>query len=208
MNPIKVLIVDDHEMVRSGLRRWLDAEEDISVVGDVNRGGLVLDQMRRLVPDVVLLDLHLPDIPGLEVIRSVRGAGDTTPIMVMTGYERNRAQAALDAGANGFIRKDERRVLVIDAIRWAASREPGTWVSPSAVDDLRATNAAIADARLTPAELRMLALIEKPIADIAAELGITEGTVRNRISTIYVKIGVTTRIEAAAWARKHGLAGG
>ncbi len=192
-------------MVRSGLRRWLDAEEDITVVGDANRGALVVDQMRRLTPDVVLLDLHLPDIPGIEVIRAVRGAGDATPILVMTGYERNRAQAALDAGANGFIRKDERRVLVIDAIRWAAQREAGTWISPSALDDLRRIDAALADAHLTPAEQRVLSLIEKPNSIISETLNITEGTVRNCISTIYSKIGVASRIEAAAWARTHGI---
>src|SRR5438270_13397544 len=107
MNSIRILIADDHEMVRKGIRSWLESEPEIEVLADIDRGKDIIPKMEILKPDVLMLDLHFPDIHGLDVIRSLRSKGNTTPILVMTGYEKQRAKAVLEAGANGFLNKEE-----------------------------------------------------------------------------------------------------
>jgi DNA-binding NarL/FixJ family response regulator len=202
---VRVLIVDDHEMVRKGIKSWLDAEADITVVAEANRGGDVLANILSFSPDVLMLDLHLPDKHGLDVIRELRASGNTTPILVMTGYQKQRARAVLEAGANGFLIKEEARERIIEAVRWAALREEGSWVSPSTASELMQTDSAIQKANLTKTELKVLGLIEKSNAAIAEKLFISEGTVKNHISTIYSKLAVSTRLDAATWARKQGI---
>ncbi len=202
---VRVLIVDDHEMVRKGIKSWLDAEPDITVVAEANRGEDVLSSIQSFTPDVLMLDLHLPDKHGLDVIRELRANGDTTPILVMTGYQKQRARAVLEAGANGFLIKEEKRERIIEAVRWAALREAGTWISPSTATELMQTDSAIQKANLTKTELKVLCLIEKSNAEIAEKLFLSEGTVKNHMSTIYSKLGLSSRIAAADWARKQGL---
>jgi DNA-binding NarL/FixJ family response regulator len=202
---VRVLIVDDHEMVRKGIKSWLDAEPDIEVVAEANRGADVLANMQSFAPDVLMLDLHLPDKHGLDVIREIRAKGDTTPILVMTGYQKQRARAVLEAGANGFLIKEEKRERIIEAVRWAALREAGNWISPLTASELMQTDSAIQKANLTKTELKVLGLIEKSNAEIAEKLFLSEGTVKNHVSAIYTKLGLSTRLDAAAWARKHGI---
>jgi DNA-binding NarL/FixJ family response regulator len=202
---VRVLIVDDHEMVRKGIKSWLDAEPDIEVVAEANRGADVLANMQSFTPDVLMLDLHLPDKHGLDVIREIRAKGDVTPILVMTGYQKQRARAVLEAGANGFLIKEEKRERIIEAVRWAALREAGNWISPLTASELMQTDSAIQSANLTKTELKVLGLIEKSNAEIAEKLFLSEGTIKNHVSTIYTKLGLSSRLEAAAWARKHGI---
>jgi two-component system response regulator DegU len=205
MTSIRVLIVDDHDMVRNGIRSWLEAEEDIEVIEDVASGSVALDRVEKLKPDVLMLDLHLPDMHGMDIIRKLRSEKNDIPILVMTGYEKQRAKAVLEAGANGFINKEEQRDRVIDAVRWAASHEDGNWISPSIAGELMQTDRAITRADLTKTELKVLSLIEKSNSVIAEKLFISEGTIKNHLSNLYSKLGVTNRLEAAAWARKFGL---
>lgn len=202
---VRVLIVDDHDMVRKGIKSWLDAEPDIEVVAEVTRGGDVLTGIRSFAPDVVMLDLHLPDKHGLDVIRELRAIGDATPILVMTGYQKQRARAVLEAGANGFLIKEEKREHIIEAVRWAALREAGAWISPVTAAELMQTDSAIERADLSKMELKVLGLIEHSNAIIAEKLFLSEGTVKNHVSNIYSKLDTTSRLEAAAWARKHGI---
>ncbi|MDP4200707.1 MAG: response regulator transcription factor [Bacteroidota bacterium] len=202
---VRVLIVDDHEMVRKGIKSWLDAEPDIEVVAEANRGLDVFASIRSFTPDVIVLDLHLPDKHGLDVIRELRAIGDTTPILVMTGYQKQRARAVLEAGANGFLIKEEKRERIIEAVRWAALREEGAWISPTTAAELVQTDSAIEQAHLTNMELKVLGLIEQSNAVIAEKLFLNEGTVKNHVSNIYSKLGATSRTEAASWARKQGI---
>jgi DNA-binding NarL/FixJ family response regulator len=123
----------------------------------------------------------------------------------MTGYQKQRARAVLEAGANGFLIKEEKRERIVEAVRWASLREPGNWVSPITVAELTQTDSAINKVKLTRTELRILALIGKPNAEIAKKLLISEGTVKNQVSNIYSKLDVNSRSDAAAWARKHGI---
>jgi two-component system, NarL family, response regulator DegU len=203
---IRILIADDHEMVRKGIRSWLEAEPDIEVVEDLQRGQDIVTKMHEHQPDVLMMDLHFPKIHGLDVIRTLRLAGNTTPIIVMTGYERQRAKAVLEAGANGFINKEESRERVVEAVRWASKREPGIWISPTVAQELVQTDRAIMHADLSKAELRILSLIDLSNARIAEKLFLSEGTIKNHISNIYGKLGISSRREAEDWARKHGLA--
>ena len=205
MNPIRVIIVDDHEMIRFGVRRWLEAEPEIEVVAEVARGASAIEQAVVLKPDVMILDLHLPDMHGLDVIRQLRASSNDLPILVMTGYERRRARAVLEAGANGFLTKMESRERVLDAVRWAARREEGRWISPAIADELLESDKEIAAADLTKTEHRVLALIERHTSEIAAELFLSEGTIKNHLTTIYQKLNVKGKSEATEWAKRNGL---
>ena len=205
MKPIRVLIADDHEMVRKGIRSWLEAETDIEVIDDLERGKDIIPKMEILKPDVLLLDLHFPDVHGLDIIRSLRAKGNTIPILVMTGYEKQRAKAVLEAGANGFISKEESKERILEAVRWAGRKEEGMWVSPAAAQEAIQSDKAIALADLTKTELKVLSLIERSNSQIAEKLFLSEGTVKNHISNIYSKLGVTSRREASTWARKQGI---
>jgi DNA-binding NarL/FixJ family response regulator len=205
VKPIRVVIADDHEMVRKGLKAWLDSEPDISVVAEGASGRVVPDLIQLHSPDVLMLDLHLPDKHGLDVIKELRAAGVLTPILVMTGYEKQRARAVLLAGANGFLNKEEKRDRIMEAVRWAASGESGTWLSPTAASEWIQSNVAIEKAELTKTELRVLELIELSNSRIAATLFLSEGTVKNHITNIYSKLNLNNRLEAIAWAHQHGL---
>lgn len=202
---IKVVIADDHEMVRKGLKAWLDAEPDITVVAEGANGRVVRDLIQLHAPDVLMLDLHLPDKHGLDVIKELRAAGIRIPILVMTGYEKQRARAVLLAGANGFLNKEEKRDRIMEAVRWAASGEEGTWLSPAAASEWIQSNVAIEKAELTKTELRVLELIELTNPQIAARLFLSEGTVKNHITNIYSKLNLSNRQEAITWAQQHGL---
>jgi DNA-binding NarL/FixJ family response regulator len=205
MNPTRVLIADDHEMVRKGIRSWLESESDILVVDDIASGKNIIAKMDFHKPDVLMLDLHFPDAHGLDVIRTLRSKNDTTPILVMTGYEKQRAKAVLEAGANGFISKEESKDRVIEAVRWAAKKEEGIWISPVAAQEVLQSGNAITQAELTKTELKVLSLIEKSNSKIAEKLFLSEGTVKNHVSNIYSKLGVSTRQGAISWARKQGI---
>jgi DNA-binding NarL/FixJ family response regulator len=202
---IRVIVVDDHEMIRRGIKSWLEAEADIEVVAEVSFGKDVMANVQSFRPDVIMLDLHLPDKHGLDIVRELRASGDLTPILIMTGYQKQRARAVLEAGANGFLIKEEKRERIVEAVRWASLREPGTWVSPITASELLDSASAIEKAGLTRTELSILALIEIPNADIAMKLFISEGAVKNRVSSIYRKIAVISRLDAATWAKEHGI---
>jgi NarL family two-component system response regulator LiaR len=202
---IRILIVDDHEMIRFGLQRWLEVEPDLEVVGAVGGGAAAIEEAAALLPDVMILDLHLPDMHGLDVIRRLRAASSDLPILVMTGYERRRARAVLEAGANGFLTKMESRDRVLDAVRWAARREEGLWISPAIATELMDSDAQVAKAELTKTELKVLSLINRSTTDIAAALFVSEGTIKNHLTVIYQKIGIPGRAEATQWALRYGL---
>lgn len=207
MNPIRVFIVDDHEMIRFGIRRWLEAEPDIEVVDEVSNGTAAIAKAATLHPDVIILDLHLPDMNGEEVIRAIRAVGSDVPILVMTGYERRRARSVLEAGANGFLTKVEPRERVLEAVRWAAKREGGKWISPSIADELLEADKQIATANLSKTELKIISMIDEGTDIISAALFLSERTIKNNLTTIYQKLSVPGKAEATLWAKKQGLLG-
>lgn len=199
------MIADDHDMVRSGIRGWLEMELDFVVVGEARNGDESLRMAGELKPDVLLQDLQMPGIDGLAVIRALTERGSSTRVLALTGFDRSGARIALRNGACGYLTKEENREVIVQAVRWAASRSKGVWISPAAAADLTKTEDAIAEAGLTKAEVNLLGVIECSNREIAHRLFISESTVKNHISTIYGKLGVGSRHEAVRWARAHGL---
>jgi two-component system, NarL family, response regulator DegU len=202
---ITVLIADDHEMVRKGIKGWLESEEDISVIAETAFAKEVHQLVIEHAPSVIMLDLHMKEERGMDVIHELRDAGVTTPILVMTGYEKQRARAVLAAGANGFLNKEEKKEGVIAAVRWAAAGGSGTWLGPTAAEDWMRSNHAIDEAKLTKTEIRVLEVIDLPNSEIASRLYLSEGTVKNHISTIYSKLNVNNRAAAVDWAKRYGV---
>ena len=192
-------------MVRKGIKGWLETEPDITVVAETSLGSEVMGLLSQHSPHVVMLDLHMQDMHGVDVIRKIREHDTAIPIVVMTGYEKQRARAALSAGANGFLNKEESREGVVAAIRWAASRTPGTWLGAVAAKEWMQSNLAIDEADLTKTEIRVLVMIDRPNLEIAEALYLSEGTVKNHVSTIYSKLNVKSRSAAVEWAKRHGI---
>ncbi len=208
-----VVIVDDHPIVRAGMRAILDAEADISVVGEGTQGADALRLVGDLCPDVLALDVQLPDLNGLEVTRRLRAQGGKTAILILTAHsDQETLFGLLESGAIGYVLKDEALETLVSAVRAAARGE--SWFSPAiasqvmrrAVSVPRVECPDILDS-LTPREVDTLRLLAQGLDNtaIAQKLVVTKRTVQNHISTIYAKIGVTSRTEAMLYAIRHGL---
>ena len=116
MKQIRVVIADDHDVVRAGFRDWLEREDDIVVVGEARNGKESLAQVRELTPDVLLQDIQMPGIDGLEVIRTLRGEDVATRVLAITGFTGRSARAAIESGACGYLSKEEKRELIVEAV--------------------------------------------------------------------------------------------
>jgi DNA-binding NarL/FixJ family response regulator len=209
-----VVIVDDHPIVRAGMRAILEAEADISVVGEGTKGADALRLLDDLCPDVLALDMQLPDLNGLEVTRRLRAQGSKIAILILSAHnDQETLFSLLEAGAIGYVLKDEALETLVSAVRAAAHGE--SWFSPVIASQVmrRAMSSPRAEAleiieTLTPREIETLRLLGRGLdnAAIARELVVTKRTVQNHISTIYAKLGVTSRTEAMLYAIRHGLA--
>lgn len=206
MHMITVLIADEHEMVRFGIKQWLESEPDIRVVAETARGTDVSQLVRQFNPAVLLLAVRWPDKNGHEIIRELRAASNELAILAMSGYADERARLAFDAGANGFLYKGESREQFVDAIRWAVSGRQGVWISKAEAAIQKQDDLAIARAHLTRTDLKILALLQLSNSEIAANLFLSVGTVKNRVTSLYSKLGVSTRIAAYEWASEKGIA--
>lgn len=210
--PIRIVLADDHRVVREGVRDRLAAEADLDVVGEAADGNAALALVRRLQPDVVVLDVEMPGMTGVEVARAIRDEGLSSRVLVLSGYDdAEYVGAFLDAGAAGYLTKDESLRSIVEAVRGVAAGEDG-WLSrriTARVLDLRRapTEADETPGGLTPRETEVLALVARgrTNADAAAELFVSEHTVRNHLANVYAKLGVSNRAEATAWAWRTGL---
>ncbi len=209
MTPIRLLIVDDHEMVREGLSLLLAEAEDIVVVGQASRGGEAVALALSLQPDVVLLDLFLPDINGVSVTRQLKEKGIPARVLILTSSaDGQHVQGALQAGATGYLLKDLLRHDLLDAIRAAHQGRPT--LHPVAQAHL--ARAALPpppsplDA-LTERERDVLKLLAEGNAnkEIAAKLKLTVGTVKGYVSIVLAKLDVADRTQATLLAVRHGL---
>mgnify|MGYP001040315190 CR=1 FL=1 len=209
-NVIKVLIVDDHEVVRDGLEVFLGVQDDIALVGKVGRGEDALDLCAQARPDVVVMDLVMPGaMDGVSAIRAIRQKYPHTQIVVLTSFgDRARVNAALGAGAKGFLLKDATGNEVADAVRKAHA--DGVALSP---DVTRLLVESLTEAGrpqsydLTWREQEVLALLVKGFSNpaIASKLDIKTSTVKTHIGHIFSKLGVSSRVEAATVAVEHNL---
>jgi DNA-binding NarL/FixJ family response regulator len=207
---IGIAIVDDHALVRAGLEELLEADDDIEVLGTAADGEAALDLVERERPDVVLMDLSMPGIDGVEATRRIVASGVATRVVALTSFaERERVLAALDAGAVGYLLKDTEPDELRRAIHAAARGESP--LSPKAAGALLAARSEGGQApELSPREREVLGLIAEGMPNklIARRLEISEKTVKAHLTRIYQQIGVTDRTQAAIWARRHGLADG
>jgi DNA-binding NarL/FixJ family response regulator len=218
MNPtvsatIRVLIVDDHEIVRYGLSTLLAEEPGIEVAGEAMSGKEALRLAAETKPDVILMDLMLPDIDGVEVTRRIVDAGMPCQVIILTSFADDaRVRDAIQAGAIGYLLKDVLQRELVRAIHAAARGEPA--LHPEAQRHLMRQVVGPAErsplGHLTDRERDVLRLIGEGRSnkEIAAALRLTEGTVKGYVSTVLGKLGVADRTQAALVAVRHGLAGG
>jgi DNA-binding NarL/FixJ family response regulator len=214
---ITVAIVDDHPIVRAGLKTILDGASDIHVAAEGATAAEALRLVAELRPDVLVLDVNLPDGNGLDVARQLC-AQDTHPAILILTVHRDPQTVfgLLECGAVGYVLKDDALETLTAAVRAVAQGE--SWLSPAVAaqvvrravkQETPAPEGMLAEKHhLTPAELRVLRLLAegRDNTAIAALLVVTKRTVQNHISNLYGKLGVTTRTEAMLYAIQHGLA--
>ncbi len=208
---IRVLVVDDHDVVREGLRALLRRNPDIEVVGEAGTAAAALQEAQRLQPDVVVLDVRLPDGSGVEVCRDIRAERPDTRVLMLTSYADDQALfASIMAGAAGYLLKETRGAALLDAI--VAAARGGSLLDPTLTrqvfEHLRTAGAEDKDplAQLSEQERRILNLIAegKTNREIAAEVYLSDKTVKHYVSNILSKLQMTRRSEAAAlWARQQ-----
>ena len=206
---IRVLLVDDHPVVRQGLRALLSTQDGIEVVGEADDGEAAVAAAERLSPDVVLMDVVMPGMDGVEALRRIGERRPQTRVVMLTSYaDERRAMEAIDAGASGFLLKDASPRDVAAAIRAAHRGEAVLHPSVAAklLAERRRPPAAHAD--LTARELEVLRLIARGLQNkqIAAQLHVSEKTVKTHVSAILRKLDVTDRTQAAMYAVREGLA--
>lgn len=210
--PIRILIVDDHGMVRRGMRDYLALHDDLEVVGEAADGAAAIEAATTLRPDVVVMDLLMPGVDGIEATAAIKTANPAIEIVALTSFvEESRVVAAIEAGASGFLLKDADADDLAAAIRAAAAGEMHLDPAVAGVVARRlrsgATGAAGASpgdaiATLTPREREVLSGIARGLSNraIADELGITERTARTHVSNILAKLGLASRTQAALLA--------
>jgi DNA-binding NarL/FixJ family response regulator len=200
-----ILLVDDHHLVRAGLASLIDSADDLHVVGQAANGQQALELTAALTPDVVLMDLSMPELDGVETTRRLLAIHRTANVVVLTSFsDQERVADALAAGAVGYLLKDCEPRDLLAAVRAAAQGH--------APLDPRVAKALLPSAEparpaddLSPRELQVLRLVTSGLANkqIARRLDISESTVKAHISSVFRRIGVTDRTSAAVWARDH-----
>jgi len=209
MKPIRVLIVDDHVIVREGLQILISEEPGFEVVGMAGESETAVSLVKKYNPDVVLMDLVMPGLDGIETTRRVLAANPSTHVLVLTTFaDDQRVRDAIQAGAIGYLLKDVLKPELMNAIRSAADGKPA--LHPEAQQYLMrhvAGGDAAPHDSLTSREFNILKLIAEGRSnkEIALALHLTEGTVKGYVSTIFDKLGVEDRTQAALYAVKHGL---
>ncbi|MCD0443320.1 response regulator transcription factor [Glycomyces sp. A-F 0318] len=204
-DPIRLLLVDDHPVVRRGLRGYLELEPDFAVVGEAGDGEEALKAIAETRPDVVLLDLKMPGLDGQGVLDRL-GAGDGPNVLVLTSAaDAERVPAAIGAGAAGFVYKDIDPDALASAIRTVHAGQ--MLLAPVAMRGLMNGSTAPAAPSLTPRENQVLGLIAKGQTNrqIARALGVSEKTVKTHVTNLLRRIGAADRTQAALWAVRHGI---
>jgi DNA-binding NarL/FixJ family response regulator len=215
---IRVLIADDQELVRTGFKMILDAEADLEVVGEATDGSQAVALTRELSPDVVLMDVRMPEMDGIEATRQVVGAGGDAPVRVLmlTTFDLNEyVYEALRAGASGFLLKDVPADQLAAGVRVVASGE--ALLAPSITRRLieefaQAAPQPVAEAppaldELTPRELEVFRLLARGLsnAEIAGELVVSDTTVKTHVARLLMKLGLRDRVQAVVLAYEAGV---
>lgn len=206
--PVRILLVDDHSVVREGLRALLEQHEGLTVVGEAGDGQNALVEAERLKPDVVLMDMKMPGMSGLETLAALKERMPSIHVLVFTSFaEESQVRDAVSAGALGYLLKDALREDLVRAVRAVADGQ--AWLHPQAqrqmLDWLRRPPSAID--QLTGRERDVLLLLAQGLSNkhIARHLELSEGTIKGYVSQVLDKLGVNDRTQAALLAHKAGL---
>jgi DNA-binding NarL/FixJ family response regulator len=205
--PIRVLVVDDHVIVRNGLAQLLATSDQFELVGTAGDGREALGMVEELRPDVVLMDLSMPEMDGVQATSAINRSWPNTKIVILSSFsEHQRVLAALDAGAEGYVLKhaDPEQILAaIDAVhRGGAPIDPQV---ARVLLDVKRTGPSAARGPLTDREEEVLRLVQSGLANkqIGRQLGISERTVKAHLTKIFSTLGVADRTQAALWAAEH-----
>lgn len=205
---IRVVLADDHGVIRDGLGRLISALDGVELVGMAADGAEAIEQSRLHTPDVVLMDLDMPVVDGIEATRQIVAELPQTAVIVLTAFsDRPRIMGALEAGACGYLLKDVDAEEVAEGIR-AAARGESPLDPRAARTVLDARSAPDPLAELSNREREVLGLLVEGLPNklIARRLEISEKTVKSHLTQIFRELGVTDRTQAALWAERHGLA--
>lgn len=203
---IRVLLAEDHAIVRNGLVELLAEAEDVEVIATAADGEQALASVAELRPDVVLMDISMPKVDGIRATASIAQADPDVRVVMLTAFsDRDRVVSALDAGAVGYLLKDAEPDEVLEAIR-AASRGEAP-LAPRAARELLAARSQERHADLSKREREVLGLVAEGLPNklIARRLEISEKTVKAHLTSVFQRIGVTDRTQAALWAQRHGV---
>jgi len=211
-----VLLADDQALVRTGFRMVLENAADMDVVGEAEDGAQAVSLTRQLRPEVVLMDIRMPDVDGVEATRQIRASASSARVLILTTFDLDEyVYAALRAGASGFLLKDIVAADLLSAIRVVARGE--AVVAPSATRRLleryvgaepdQARTSAVELGRLTEREREVLGLIARGLSntEIAAGLFLSEGTVKTHVSRVLAKLGLRDRVQAVVYAYEMGI---
>lgn len=207
---IRLIIADDHAMVREGLRMFLAEESDFEVVGEATNGAEAVALAQKLKPDVILMDLIMPETDGIEATRRMRELNPDCHVLILTSFsDDQKVRDAIQAGATGYLLKDILRSQLLDAIRSVAQGRPTLHPEAQRLLMRQVTQPAELHPfdHLTERERDVLTLIAQGNSnkEIAAKLHLTEGTVKGYVSAIFLKLDVADRTQAALFAVKHSL---
>lgn len=213
---IRIAIADDHPIFRDGLRRLLEAEANLQVVGEAADGRQAIDLVKQTKPDILLLDVAMPNLPGLEALRELSEARDPVRVIILTAsIERQQMLQALQLGARGIVLKESATQVLMKSL--VAVMDGSYWVGKDSVPDLKELVLKDMPALeepspgekwgLTRREMQMVAAIVEGSSnrDIAEKFGVREDTVKHHLTSIFSKLGVTTRLELALFALEHKL---
>lgn len=213
MKTIRVMLVDDHPIVRAGIRTLLEEAPDICIVGESNNGAEVLSMVNALAPDILLLDMEMPGLSGVEVARQLNEHNSPVRVLALSAHDDQQyITSLLASGAAGYLIKEEAATKILEAVRGVAQGKEG-WLSrqvAAQMTDWVQTDRSDPPHPLSEREHEVLLLIVagKTNQEIGRELGISEKTVEKHVGSIFVKLNVSSRVEAAVYAVQNGLAEG
>ncbi|MCP4140469.1 MAG: response regulator transcription factor [Chloroflexi bacterium] len=206
MTTIKILITDDHPVVRSGIHGMLETEPDFDVIAEAKNGREALELVEKLTPDVVLMDLRMPEMEGVEAITKIKESHPHIHILVLTTFDTDAdIVRAVEAGATGYMLKDAPREELFRAVRATARGEAA--LAPTVASRLMGKMRSKGEEALSPREIDVLMLVARGASnqDVAERLHISKATVKSHLLQIYQKLGVSDRTAAATTAIERGV---